>query len=71
MKDYCTITEGSHRDLNNLKNLDIGLKNILEEIDMYFGNGKETQDSYIKFMSKGDESDSADDEPEIPNFGKF
>ena len=59
------MVDNPFRELNNFKNVGIGLRNVLEDIDEFFGNGKETQNSYLKFMSKGDESDSADDEPEV------
>lgn len=39
------------------------LSRIYEEIDRYFGSANDAQtNNYIKFMSKGDESDSADDD---------
>lgn len=70
LKEYWTITDGPLKELNNFANLGIGLRNVLEDIDRYFGKGKETQNNYLKFMSKEDESDSADDEPDVPIFGK-
>ena len=50
----------------------IDLQRVFEEIDKFFGNGKEIQSkNYLKFISKGDESDSADDdEPEIWHISK-
>lgn len=58
--------------LSNRKfGLGLDLQRIYEEIDRYFGTGKEVQTkNYTKFMNKGDESDSADDEPEIGNLSK-
>lgn len=51
------------------KNTSLGLQKVFQEIDNFFGTGQDIQSSnYMKFMSKGDESDSADDdEPEILN----
>jgi hypothetical protein len=53
--------------------LQLDLQRVYEEIDKFFGSGKEVQSkNYLKFISKGDESDSADDdEPEIRQLSKF
>lgn len=73
LKDYSKIVANPHRDLNGNKGVGSELKRVIEDIDTYFGTGKETQNTnYMKFMSKGDESDSADDdEPELAKVGKF
>jgi hypothetical protein len=73
LKDYSKIVANPHRDLNSNKGVGSELKRVIEDIDTYFGTGKETQiTNYMKFMSKGDESDSADDdEPELAKVGKF
>jgi murein tripeptide amidase MpaA len=73
LKDYSKIVANPHRDLNGNKGVGLELKRVIEDIDTYFGTGKETQiTNYMKFMSKGDESDSADDdEPELAKVGKF
>lgn len=73
LKDYSKIVSDPSRDLNGAKGVGNELKRVIEEIDTYFGTGKETQNTnYLKFMSKGDESDSADDdEPEISKVGKY
>jgi cytosolic carboxypeptidase protein 2/3 len=54
------------------KDIAFELQPIFQEIDNYFGTGQDIQSkNYMKFMSKGDESDSADDdEPEIWNLEK-
>jgi len=69
LHDYACMMQspGSKITLTN-RSFGIGmdLQRVYEEIDKFFGNGQEIQkQNYLKFMNKGDESDSADDEPEI------
>jgi len=58
--------------VNSPKNIGSDLQKVFLEIDSFFGVGRETQSkNYLKFMSKGDESDSADDdEPDFFSCGK-
>ncbi|CAI2382700.1 unnamed protein product [Moneuplotes crassus] len=60
--DYCAITDDPQKDLNDKRGATLALKNTLQNLDKYFSKGKGTSNSYLKFMSKGDESDSADDD---------
>ena len=69
LKDYSQMVHNPLMELTNAKNVSICLRNVLNDLDNFFGSGKETQTSYLKFMSKGDESDSADDEPEVWQIG--
>lgn len=57
---------------SSTKSIGMDLTRVLSEIDKYFGSGSDAQSSnYLKFISKGDESDSADDdEPESCQIGK-
>jgi hypothetical protein len=72
LKDYWKIVVDPSRDLNSSKNILSELRRVIEDIDLFFGSGKEAQKAgYLKFMQKGDDSDSADDdEPEITKFSK-
>lgn len=73
LKDYSVmVKEPVASIVPNNKSTSLDLIRICEEIDMFFGTGKDNQTSnYLKFMSKGDESDSADDdEPEICQMSK-
>lgn len=73
LKEYSMIVKDPLALITpSTKGIASDLIRVCEEIDRFFGIEKDNQSTnYIKFMSKGDESDSADDEPEATPTGKF
>lgn len=69
LHDYAVMMRSPSNKItltNKKLGLGVDLQQMYEEIDKFFGSGKDVQNTnYMKFISKGDESDSADDdEPE-------
>jgi hypothetical protein len=72
LKDYSQMIKSPNSSIgSSSKSIGMDMTRVLSEIDKYFGSGVDAQSSnYLKFISKGDESDSADDdEPESCQIG--